>query len=152
MSRGKIAFQVVLLFIACVVGYALVFRWVENRRVSKGPWVVTFADDAGHPMLEVNHAALKIEHIRVVFVDASPTTNATQTIEFSQAREVPFDLPFGQCIFQDALYLPGTVAMKAFGHEIQLIPRVLIINGKEQPWRSGETIEVHAARNAPPVK
>jgi hypothetical protein len=49
-------------------------------------------------------------------------------------------VPFGQCVFQDAQTLPGTVVFELFGHEIQLLPRVLTIDRVEHPWHSGETI------------
>jgi hypothetical protein len=142
MKRGSLALQVILLFVACVAGYAVVFKWIEHRRVANGPWTVTFANDSGHPVLEVNQPALKLQRVRIVFSNAPGATNASQTIQFSRARKVPFDLPFGQCVFQDPLFQPGTVAMKVFGHEVQLMPRALTIDGKERPWRSDEVIEL----------
>ena len=45
-------------------------------------------------------------------------------------------------IFQDPTFLPGTVTLRQFGHEIELLPRVLIIDKKEIPWRAGKTVEV----------
>jgi hypothetical protein len=55
---------------------------------------------------------------------------------------VPFDVPFGKCVFMDTTFLPGTLAFELFGHEIQLIPRVLTIDKQEQPWRSNVIIPV----------
>ena len=77
-------------------------------------------------------------------------TNVTQTLEFSQARAVPFDVPFGKCVFLDPLFLPGTVTFEMFGHEIQLLPRVLTIDKVEHPWRNGETIRLHEPLTPPP--
>jgi hypothetical protein len=134
MKRGKLALQIILVFVVTLVGYALVFKWIEHRRVAKGPWIVTFTNEAGHPALEINQVALNLQHVRITFSDAPLGTNAPQTIEFAQARKIPFDLPFGQCVFQDTLFQPGTVAMKIFDHEIQLMPRVLTIDGSEHPW------------------
>ena len=36
--------------------------------------------------------------------------------------------------------LPGTATFELFGHEIQLLPRVLIIDRREYPWRPNATI------------
>jgi len=36
----------------------------------------------------------------------------------------------------DTTFLPGTVAFQLFGHEIELLPRVLIIDHEEHPWHS----------------
>jgi hypothetical protein len=50
------------------------------------------------------------------------------------------------------LFLPGTVTLKLFGHEIQLIPRTLTINQVERPWQNGETVVLQAApTNSPPT-
>jgi hypothetical protein len=52
----------------------------------------------------------------------------------------------------DTTFLPGTLVFELFGHEIQLLPRVLTIDKKEQPWRSNETIALpntHGARLRP---
>jgi hypothetical protein len=38
--------------------------------------------------------------------------------------------------------LPGTVTLRLFGHEIELLPRVLIIDRKEHPWKAGDTIRL----------
>jgi hypothetical protein len=38
----------------------------------------------------------------------------------------------------DTTFLPGTLAFNLLGHQIQLIPRVLTIDGKEMPWGSNE--------------
>jgi hypothetical protein len=142
MNRGKLALQIILLFVACVIGYALVFRWIEHRRVANAPWTVTFTEDGNQPSIEITQTNLNLQRIRITFADAPRTTNTTQIVEFAQARNVPFDLPFGQCVFQDTLFQPGTIAMKMFGHEIQLMPRALTIDGKERTWQSGEQIKL----------
>ncbi|MSU59578.1 MAG: hypothetical protein EXS35_15665 [Pedosphaera sp.] len=153
MKRGRLAAQIILVFIASLVGYVVVFHWIENRRVVNGPWTVTFTNDAGRPVLELTHAKLGLHHIRISFPDAPAQTNAPQTIEFTQARPVPYPVPYGQCIFQDTLFQPGTVVLQIFGHEIQFMPRVLTIDRVEHPWHSGEVIELSNVRtNAQPIR
>ena len=44
------------------------------------------------------------------------------------------DVPFGKCIYQDLMFLPGVVTMNLLGHEIELMPRTLVIDKKEIPW------------------
>ena len=142
MKRGKFFWQLVLVFVVALVGYAAVFGWIEHRRVVKGPWVVTFTGKNETPAIILNQGALGIREVRVLFQDATTQSNRAQTREFSRARLVPFEVPFGQCVFQDTTFLPGTVAFEMFGHQIQLMPRVLTIDKTERPWRSGETIEL----------
>jgi hypothetical protein len=136
--------RVVAGFAAVALGYLVLFHLIEGRRVAKGPWQVTFTVHAGAPTLRVNQPALGIRDVQLVFTAAQVATNLLQTFEFDQARPVPFELPFGRCVFLDTTFLPGTVVLEAFGHEIQLLPRVLTINRVEQPWRSGARIELGA--------
>ena len=142
MKRSPLSLQILLVFVAALVGYAVVYRWIEHRRVIKGPWVVTCTTETGTPTLIVNQTTLGIRDVRVVFAGASVPSNTTQAVEFSQARPWPYSVPFGQCVFMDTTFLPGTIALEMFGHEIQLLPRVLTIDKVERPWRNGETIEL----------
>ena len=142
MKRSSLGLQVLLVFAAALVGYVVVYGWIEHRRVVKGPWVVTCANESGVPAITVNQSTLGIRDVRIVFSGGRAASNATQTIEFSQARPWPYDVPFGRCVFMDTTFLPGTIALEMFGHEIQLLPRVLTIDKLERPWRSGETIEL----------
>jgi hypothetical protein len=70
---------------------------------------------------------------------------------------VAFDIPekpvpFGSVKFEDLTYLPGTVTLDLFGHEIELIPRTLFINREERPWQSNVVITLSPSdkRSLPP--
>lgn len=146
MKRDHFLWRAILGFALILIGYLAVFKWIEHRRVVKGPWVVTFAAESGVPVLIVNQHKLDIHDVRITFPDERAATNAAQALKFSQARAVPFDVPFGKCVFLDPMFLPGTVALEMFGHEIQLLPRALTIDKAERPWRNGETIELRGMR------
>jgi hypothetical protein len=62
---------------------------------------------------------------------------------FDQPQPVPFEVPFGQVIFEDTTFQPGTIVFKMFGHEIQLLPRVLTIDKLEYPWQSEKTVSLN---------
>jgi hypothetical protein len=141
--------QVLLVFAVVAVGYFLVFSWIEQRRHRLGPWQVTFATDGGTPTLRIAQSALQLTDVTVRFTGAASPALTPQTIRFEPGRPVPFDLPFGRCVFQDALFLPGTVACQIFGHEIQLMPRKLTIDGVERAWHSGDVIELSAHLEGP---
>ncbi len=65
----------------------------------------------------------------------------TTVMTFAQPRPVPYPVPFGTCVFMDTTFLPGTVSFtNIFGHDIELLPRVLIIDRQEHAWKSGERI------------
>jgi len=140
MKSDHIWKQVIAVFLCAVIGYAAVFGWIEHQRRKSGPWEVTFTNTEGLPAIVINHPKLQLTNITIAFVGAPACTNAPQTVGFEHGRPAPFDLPFGRCVFIDALYLPGTAACEIFSHEIQLMPRVLTIDQAERPWRSGEKI------------
>jgi hypothetical protein len=126
-----------------VLVYFISYVGIEHRRTRKGPWEVTFTNDAaGAPTLVINETKLGITNLQIAFVgETNRTTNTS--LSFSQPHEVPYDIPFGKCVFMDTTFLPGTIVFDLFGHEIQLIPRVLTIDKKEMPWQSGKTIDVN---------
>jgi hypothetical protein len=49
---------------------------------------------------------------------------------------------FGRVLYEDLTILPGVVTFDLFGHEIELLPRTLIINKKEIPWKSESVLEL----------
>ena len=128
-----------------VVIYVIAYGWIEHRRNRNGPWEVTFTNGpANAPMLVVNQAKLGITNVQIVFAEAKAGTNAQGNLSFRTPRQVPFELPFGQCVFLDLTFLPGTVTFRMFGHEIELLPRVMMLDHEEHPWRSGEVINLRS--------
>lgn len=119
------------------------FWAVEQWRTHRGPWTVTFTTNTtGAPTIVIASPGLGLTNVRVVF----PGTNLPS---FTGPISVHFDapprrdaVPFGQVKFLDTTVLPGTVTFDLFGHEIELLPRTLIVNKREHPWRSGEELEL----------
>jgi hypothetical protein len=113
------------------------FELDQHLRTRRGPWRVTFTQETnGAPAIIVNQPKLNIANLKIVFAGET-TTNAPAEVAF----DVPWKpAPFGKVKFEDLTYLPGTVTLDLFGHEIELIPRILYINRKPRPWRSNETI------------
>jgi hypothetical protein len=127
-------------FAIAVVLYIVSFSWIQHRRVFKGPWEITFATDvAGQPSLMISEPVLKISQTIAFPGQKIAPANLARAQRFDEAVT---NLPFGQMIFQDPTFLPGTVTMRLFGHDIELLPRVLIVDKKEIPWRAGQTVEV----------
>lgn len=123
-----------------VIGYALIFSWIENRRRKNGPWEMTFTQVDNSPALLINHQKIGLTNVTIVFTEAGAPTNLPQTVSFPHGKVAPFELPFGTCIFLDTLYLPGTVTCEMFGHRIQILPRTMTIDRVERPWSPGEKI------------
>jgi len=127
-------------FAIAVVLYVASFGWIQHRRTFKGPWQITFiTDTAGRPSMLVSEPFLKISRAIDFPGQKVAPANMRQVESFAEAVT---DLPFGRMVFQDPTFLPGTVTMNQFGHEIELLPRVLIIDKKEIPWDGAGPVEV----------
>jgi hypothetical protein len=171
MKSDGVAKHLILAFVLALVCYGAFYLAIEHRRTWKGPWQVAFTDiAAGAPVMVIDQPSLGITNVQISFpgqllpaTDAvgavaserlgrsSPTTNHQSTfttLVFAQPRAVPYDVPFGKCVFMDTTFLPGTVTFRLFDHEIELLPRVLIIDHQEHPWRAEATIALQPAQEA----
>ncbi|HLH54942.1 MAG TPA: hypothetical protein VKY92_15130 [Verrucomicrobiae bacterium] len=143
----------VLAFLLAVICYAFFYHNIEHRRTRKGPWSVTFTNDAnGNASIVINQPRLAITNVQVTFNDqpTGPGFSAA-TLLFSQPRPVPYPVPLGKCVFIDTTFLPGTVTLELFNHEIELLPRVLVVDHQEHPWLSDTTITLHSVSTNPPA-
>lgn len=136
-------------FLIAVVGYVVLYWGVESFRPARGPWVVEFqTNSAGVPSLIISQARLGISNVQVIVLGSAPTNFNAAKVTFDKPRPVPFALPFGQCIFLDTTVLPGTVTMAIENHEIELLPRVLVINQRRHRWQPGAVFDL-AQTNSP---
>ena len=142
MKSDSLLRHIVVPFGIAVLVYVIFYTAIEHRRTVKGPWRVTFTFD-GHreAALSIDQPFLGITNAGVVFKDQLlPSDFSSKVLTFAQPRPVPYDVPFGKCIFMDTTFLPGTLVLEAYGHEIQLLPRTLLIDRQEQGWHSGTTL------------
>jgi hypothetical protein len=148
MKRDNPAKHFIVAFIIALLGYVVVFHFIENRRTRKGPWQVTFTNSpAGSPAIVINQLALSISNVQIQFPSGIVTNNQssiTNHLIFNQPKPVPYDVPFGKCVFMDTTFQPGTLTFQFFGHEIELLPRVLVLDRQEHAWKSGEIIALNA--------
>lgn len=126
--------------VMAVVFYVAAFSWIQHRRTFKGPWVVDFrADAAGAPSIVISQANLQISETIAFPGKTVRPANSSRTLVFDQR---PPALPFGELLFQDPIYLPGTVTLRLFGHQVEILPRTLIVDKREYHWKSGAVVEV----------
>ena len=124
-----------------VLVYVILYLGIEHRRTRLGPWEVAFTNEvSGVAAMVINQRSLGITNLHITFRGETNLIAGTVLTGLETPREVPYDVPFGQCVFMDATFMPGTLAFKLFGHEIQLLPRVLTIDRKEIPWRANDII------------
>ena len=136
--------QLALVFGVALVVYMGCYTGIEYWRTRRGPWLLEFTNSpAGSPGLLINQPSLAISNLWITFPGRTfPSNQDGVSLSFQQPRTVPYDVPFGSCVFMDTTSLPGTLAFKMFGHEIQLLPRVLTIDKMEVPWRSRQEISL----------
>jgi hypothetical protein len=135
-------------FAIAIVLYVVAFGWIQHRRTRKGPWQITFTNNAGTPAIVINQPWLQLTNVTLLFPGQQlPTPTNQLPFSFRDPRQTPFDAGFARCIFEDLTFLPGTVTLKAYNHEIELLPRVLIIDRHETPWKSGESIVPQSKQN-----
>lgn len=132
--------HVAVAFGLAVVFYVVSFWWIQHERVVKGPWEIVFAADANSsPSLQISQAKLHISEKLVFPGDKVARTNFSQRVIFSEATT---NLPFGEMLLQDALYLPGSVTIRLGGHLVEVLPRTLIVDKKEHAWQIGQEITI----------
>ncbi len=136
-------------FVCALALYIGAFSLINNRRSSKGPWRVVFVtDSAGKPGVQVEQKKLKISE-RILFPDQHlPETNLANAFVFDDPTRT--NVPFGEVIFQDLTFLPGTVTLNLFGHEVELLPRTLIIDKQEHAWEAGKVRTVTGVGKSQP--
>jgi|SRR5271165_4785249 len=141
----------ILAFLLAVICYAFFYHNIEHRRTRKGPWEITFTNDSsGNPALVINEPKLAITNAQITFTNQHALPAFTPaTLVFSQPRPVPYDVPFGKCVFMDTTFLPGTITLTLFNHEVELKPRSLFIDLQEHPWLSESTITLQPAAPTP---
>jgi hypothetical protein len=141
MKSGGALRHFLVAFGIALVAYVAFYRCDHHLRVRKGPWEVTFtANPAGAPVLVVNQPGLAISNVLIVLHDeTAPGSGLPTTVRFDRPRR---DMPFGKVIYDDLMYLPGAVTLELFGHEVELLPRTLLVNRKPVPWAENLKIEL----------
>jgi len=145
MKRDNPAGHFIFAFVIALLGYMLVYHLIENRRTRKGPWQVTFTNNtAGTPAIVINQPALSISNVQIQFPGGVITNQQSPiTLLFNQPKLVPYDVPFGKCVFMDTTFQSGTLTFQLFGYEIELLPRVLVLDRQEHAWKSGEIVALN---------
>jgi hypothetical protein len=128
--------------------YAVIFmgdQWIRKRR---GAWEVRFStNEMGEAMIIVNQPALHITNVQILLRGESLSNINSKELLFSVPQQT---IPFGKIKFEDLTYLPGSVALDLFGHEIELLPRTLYLNKLEHPWVSNTNIVLTAEQKLRP--
>ena len=148
MQPGFSARSLTVFFVTVLLLYLAAFYGCEYARSRKGPWEVQFKSDAsGRPSIVIYQPKLGVSGVEILFHgETVPMTNLSQRVMF---RNVQTPVPLGTVIYEDLTFLPGVVTFDLFGHEVELLPRTLIVNKKEIPWKSDQIVELTSADKLP---
>ncbi len=139
MKSGINAKSIILSFFVVLALYSATFYGIEYVRHRNGPWQVNFQVDAsGDPFVEIAQTHLNLSGAKIFF-HGEHATNAPGTVQFDRVLQ---PVPFGKVIYEDLTFLPGVVTFDLFGHEIEILPRILIVNKRAIPWQSGATLDL----------
>ncbi|SRR5258705_5016326 len=138
-----------LVFVGLIVLalYSVFFYAIESCRRVQGPWQVTFATNTGGPVIEIAQPRLHIACAVAFPGEAVTTTNPLPAIVLFDRPKKP--VPFGKVIYEDLTQLPGVVTFDLFGHEVELLPRVLIVNKRQIKWNSQTPIDLWPTNKLP---
>jgi hypothetical protein len=128
----------ITVFLVVLFFYVTVFTLIEHRRITNGPWAVTFTTNA----LVINQPRLGLTNVQINLPAPVTATNLPTTLIFDENKPTPYPVPGGQCVFLDLLYRPGTVVLEIAGHQIQLLPRTLTLDRRETAWQTGATLSL----------
>jgi hypothetical protein len=145
--------KTVLLWFVVVLGlYVAIFYGIEYSNQRKGPWAVEFGTEAsGVPRITIEQPRLGISKVKIRFSGENVSaTNGTRQVLFDRpVSALPAPMPFGELIYEDLRTLPGVVTFNFFGHEVELLPRVLVADKKEVAWRPATVLDLFPS-NKPP--
>ena len=143
------------MFAIALVVYVVFYFGDQKLRTKAGGWRVTFTtNQLGAPMLLVNLPSQGITNCAVVFEgETVPTDFQPSTTNYVNPTQLPAAMPFGRLFHADLTYLPGVVTFDLFAndanathqgrrHEVELLPRVLVVNRKKHPWRAAMKIKL----------
>jgi hypothetical protein len=137
-------------FAIALVGYVAFFAFDSHMRLRHGPWVVDFQVTTNQePLLVINEPQLGIKNVRII-LEGETVTNAPGVFSFDSPTKR--NIPYGRVRFHDLTYLPGTITLDLYGHEIELIPRALFLNTRETPWQSEATYRLTVTNKIPGLK
>src|SRR5262245_2585475 len=127
MKIGVTPKSVALFFLLLLAAYLAVFYGIEHWRRYQGPWEVQFVTDAaGHPSVVARQPKRHLQKLELVLRgETVVATNLSETVLFDRPRK---PVPFSKVIYEDLTSLPGVVTLDLFGHEVELLPRVLVVN------------------------
>ena len=152
---SKAVRNLIAIFIATLFLYITGYGGCTAVRQRGGPWVVIQGKDpSGQPWMRIaQHRILGDRDVTLVFPGEMAPARFTND-PFQRVFNSPNtnSLPYGPIPFVDVTFFPGTVALDAFGHLIEMVPRTLFVNFREVAWGSETNMTLLPEGNPSPER
>lgn len=147
MASDRLSRHLLIAFILALLLYVVGYSVIEGRRTRHTPWQVAFRPETNtHSLLlTITQESLQIGPAQVrIHLRPDQALPAAETLSFGEVRPVPFPVPGGRCVFHDATFLPGSVALEIGGVPVQLLPRTLTVGTNELLWDQAALVETRS--------
>jgi hypothetical protein len=140
-----------VLFVATLFAYITIYSGCEMWRLRGGAYTLRFdLATNGTPILQLQHRRLLPGGpMTLTFPGESAPRLTNPPVLLSYDKPYTNDTPFGPMVFINTTDLPGTLALNAFGHAVELIPRRVLLDFAEIPWVSGTNVVVGTNKPSP---
>jgi hypothetical protein len=139
--------SLVVVFLVTLAGYFAFFYLIENRRTVHSPWLLSMEAGAdGTLRLVARQETMKLGPVEIVLPGAAAGGLARTNLIFATPQPFPRPAPRGDIKFEDLTFLPGTVAMRIQGTDLQVLPRSLTVGTNEILWPDVRLVEVISNR------
>jgi hypothetical protein len=148
--KDNIFKHLAIAFALALAGYVFFYACDARLRTRHGPWIVDFQIASNRePVLVINQPGIGIRNVRVQLA-GEVATNSQDGVRFDSPTQLT--VPYGRVRFHDLTYLPGTITLDVYGHEIELLPRALFLNTKETPWENNAVFVLQPTNKIPGLK
>ena len=121
---------IILLITLLVVIAAFIFIIKPIRE--RSPWNIKFEISDGIPSIYISNNTPMVPATKIIFSNEKINRDLSENIAFEKHNINK--IPFGEITFTDVTLFPGRITLKLFNHEIDILPRALIIDKKEYKW------------------
>ena len=144
MKQERLWPKVAAVFAVTLAGYLTVYHFIESRRTKHSPWNVSFeSDPRGDVTLAIIQQSLNLGPVELHLLGASTNGVLARTnLVFDTPRPFPHPTPVGECVFADLTFLPGTVALRIGGSDIQMLSRILTVGTNEISWKNANGLVI----------
>ena len=147
MKSDRLGKHLVIVALATCVAYFAFYGLGTWLGLRSGPWQAEFLVAEGVPTMRVSQPNKSIR-AELKFPGETLEMAAPSTIVFTNVLRT--NTPFGTVVFQDLTYLPGVVTLNCFGHELELLPRTLVVDRRQIGWPDAAGVTVEPDWKVPP--